>query len=281
MEDWGIKLKNCKNLIDWLNEKIFIVELEQVKLAAARDSWENDDVADSWDAEEEDEEEEDEVKVAEKVVKPSATTVTKKPVSKSSAIEVVEPESEQAKRERMNRLVKESDLENAIALFGISKSEINVDEVLEITKKEPGTWGLSHVIVVILIFLFLVSVKNVKKSNDTNDSGYFETTSPQTWSEFEALSAAIVKKLKTLDSSKHYPNFLETLFRALLSERDVPEIRKLANMASELMQSKQRDKLAQINAKKKAPPSLAGASKKSGGRADMMDFGDDDDYDGF
>lgn len=74
---------------------------------------------------------------------------------------------------------------------------------------------------------------------------------------------------------------METLFRALLMDRDVPEIRKLANMASELVATKQRDKLAQVNGKKKAAPSLVGASKKSG-RADMMDFGgDDDDYDGF
>lgn len=52
-------------------------------------------------------------------------------------------------------------------------------------------------------------------------------------------------------------------------------------MSSELAATKQREKLNQMNGKKKAAPSLAGASKKSG-RADMMDFGgDDDDYDGF
>ena len=74
---------------------------------------------------------------------------------------------------------------------------------------------------------------------------------------------------------------MESLFRTLLMDRDVPEIRKLANMASELVASKQRDKLAQMNGKKKAAPSLVGASKKSG-RADMMDFGSaDDDFDGF
>lgn len=113
------------------------------------------------------------------------------------------------------------------------------------------------------------------------NGGSFESAKPQTWSEFETLSGAIVKKFKTLETSKHYPNFLETLFRTLLMDRDVPEIRKLANMASELVATKQRDKLAQVNSKKKAAPSLVGASKKSG-RADMMDFGgDDDDYDGF
>jgi hypothetical protein len=93
---------------------------------AARDSWEDEDVADSWDAEEEEEE-------VVKVVKPVTSAAPKKTSVKSAA----EPEeTEQERKERMNRLIQESDLENAMALFGISKSEINVDEVLEITKKE-------------------------------------------------------------------------------------------------------------------------------------------------
>lgn len=129
--------------------------------------------------------------------------------------------------------------------------------------------------------LFSIVKKPESSATASNDGGYFESAKPQIWSEFETLSGAIAKKFKTLESSKHYPNFLETLFRTLLSDRDIPEIRKLANMASELVASKQRDKLAQVNGKKKAAPSLAGASKKSG-RADMMDFGcDDDDDDGF
>lgn len=96
---------------------------------AARDSWEDEDVANSWDAEEEEEE-----KVVEKVVKPVAAAPKK---AATKAVADSEPlESEQARKERMNRLIQESDLENAMALFGISKSEINVDEVLDITKKE-------------------------------------------------------------------------------------------------------------------------------------------------
>lgn len=98
----------------------------------------------------------------------------------------------------------------------------------------------------------------------------FDSANPQTWSDFESLSSVITKKLTTLEASKHYPNFLEHLFRTLLQDRDVAEIRKLANMANEAAAAKQREKL-----KKKAAPSLAGASKKSG-RADMMDFGGDD-----
>lgn len=129
--------------------------------------------------------------------------------------------------------------------------------------------------------LFVVKTKKPDTQTDEVVGGYFENAKPQSWSEFETLSVAISKKLKSLDTSKHYPNFLETLFRALLQDRDVSEIRKLSNMTAELVAMKQKDKLAQMCGKKKAAPSLAGASKKNV-RADMMDFeGDDDDFDGF
>lgn len=98
---------------------------------AVRDSWEDEEVADSWDAEEEVNEE----VVVTKVVE---TVKVSKPKKSAAVVESIEAEveTEQARKERMNRLIKESDLENAMALFGISKSEIDVDEVLEITKKE-------------------------------------------------------------------------------------------------------------------------------------------------
>lgn len=106
---------------------------------AARDSWEEEDVADSWDAEEE--EEVEEVKPV-KATKP--VTATKKPAATTTT--AAEPEeTEQARKERMNRLIQESDLENAMALFGLSKSDINVEEVLEITKKE-GTCVRAYLI---------------------------------------------------------------------------------------------------------------------------------------
>lgn len=109
---------------------------------AARDSWEEEDVADSWDAEEEEVEEREQQQQQEvKVVKPKEVKANKKSTTASSASNTIETEeSEQARKERMNRLIQESDLENAIALFGISKSEINVEEVLEITKKEGNAY---------------------------------------------------------------------------------------------------------------------------------------------
>ena len=102
---------------------------------AARDSWDDEGVADSWDAEEDETTEEiKEVFKAVEVVKsksaPKKSSITSNLNSDESG------ESEQSRKERLNRLIQESDLENAMALFGISKSEINVEEVLEITKKE-------------------------------------------------------------------------------------------------------------------------------------------------
>ena len=108
-------------------------------MAAARDSWEDEEVADSWDAEEEEEEGE-----VQKVVEPvkKAAAVPKKAAAPIAKIIAEEPqESEQARKDRLNRLIKESDLENAMALFGISKSDVNVDEVLEISKKEVNSVG--------------------------------------------------------------------------------------------------------------------------------------------
>lgn len=128
MGDWGKRRQTDearKVLITFL-------EFEQVKLAAARDSWEDEEVADSWDAEEEEAEVEVVVKKVVEVVKKAAPV----PAPKKAPVFEEPEESEQARKERMNRLIQESDLENAMALFGISKSEINVDEVLEITKKE-------------------------------------------------------------------------------------------------------------------------------------------------
>ena len=72
-----------------------------------------------------------------KVVEPVKKAVPVAPKKTVSPVAVEgSQESEQARKERLNRLIQESDLENAMALFGISKSEVNVDEVLEITKKE-------------------------------------------------------------------------------------------------------------------------------------------------
>lgn len=227
---------------------------EREQVVMAQKAWDDDDVADSWDVEEEEEEKKKKpapAPVVAPVAKPKPAAAAVKLHAKK---EEPEDETEQERRDRARRLVQESDLENAIALFGISKDQVNVDDILDVKK---------------------TSVKKEAAALQPS-GGYFESANPQSWNEFETLATTTCKKLKTLQSSKHYLNFLDTLIRTLLQDCEVSEIRKLANMASELASAKQRDKLAQMN-KKKAPPSLAGASKKSGGRDDMFDYDMDDD----
>lgn len=223
-------------------------------MVVVKESWENEeDVADSWDAEE------DEPVVTKAPVK--AAPAPAKPPAKAKAqpeAPAAGNETPEQQKQRLNRLIQESDLENAMALFGISKDQVNVDEVLGVEKK-PSSKSSS-------------SLAASSAAASSASASPFDAANPQSWSEFEAFSALISARLTAFEGSKHFPNFLEHLIRSLLVDREVPEIRKVANMASELAASKQRDKLAAVN-KKKAPPSLAGVSKK---RTDLMDFGDDD-----
>lgn len=63
-----------------------------------------------------------------------------------------------------------------------------------------------------------------------------------------------------------------------MSRRDVPEIRKIAGVLSDMAAVKLREK--QAAAKIKPPPSLKGAKKGSSGRYDDFDdFGDGDGFD--
>lgn len=68
---------------------------------------------------------------------------------------------------------------------------------------------------------------------------------------------------------------MENLAKTLVSDRDLPDIRKVAGSLTDLAALKQKEKLA---AAKKPAPSLAG-TKKSNMYADFGDF--DDDGDGF
>lgn len=70
---------------------------------------------------------------------------------------------------------------------------------------------------------------------------------------------------------------MENLSKALLLNKDVPEVRKVSSTLSDLAALKQKEKTAA--AKKKAAPTLGGAKKGGNAYADFDDF--DDDGDGF
>ena len=123
----GVRERASKQELTFFLFHSFLVEREQIVMA--KESWEEEEVADSWDAEEEEEQ-----------PMPAKAAVESKPVKETKQRgEVQAPaqtatESAAERKERLERAVKESDLENAMALFGISKGEVDVDEVLEVKK---------------------------------------------------------------------------------------------------------------------------------------------------
>lgn len=108
---------------------------------------------------------------------------------------------------------------------------------------------------------------------------WMDSLSPQTAKDFDAVAERLAKRLAAFSASKLYVPFVESLAKALLADKEVAEVRKVASALSDLAALKQKEKAAAL--KKPAPPTLAGA-KKAGNKSMYEDFGDfNDDGDGF
>ncbi|PJF18456.1 Eukaryotic translation initiation factor 3 subunit J [Paramicrosporidium saccamoebae] len=199
-------------------------------LAVVKDTWDDEeDVADAWDAEEE-------------PVVVETAKVPKKPKAKpaeSYVSDVPANETEHEKKARLERLIREKDLEHAMSLFGISAPEKTADSA-------PTT--------------------SIAQSP-------FDTMTPTTVPEFDQFTRLITKRLETFEASKNYPQFLEGLIHTLMSRRDVPEIRKVAGVLTDMASQKLKEKQAATKAK--PPPSLK--ATKGSGKYDAFDDYDDDD----
>lgn len=188
---------------------------------------EDEDVLDAWDAEEEEEE-----RPREKEKEPKAPSRTKsaseKPEGKASAGQKMVPtaatateptnETEAERRARLDKLVKERDLESAMELFGIGGQP----------KKSTttGTAGANTT----------PSQQSAAAAVAASPPYSFETASPGSMAEFDQFSRLISRKLEGLEGHRYYPQFLEGLVNTLVGRREAPEIRKisgvLANMAT-------------------------------------------------
>ena len=214
-------------------------------VAVVKEDWEDDeDVKDSWDAEEEEE-------APKPAPKPKAAPKPKPAANKTPAVPaVVEPvETEFERKQRLERLVQEKDLESAMNLFGVSDTRPN---------KDAAAAAAPSVVV---------------------QQSPFDAMDPTTPAEFDQFTRIITKRLEQLESKKNYSAFLEGLVNALMSRRDVPEIRKVAGILTDMAALKLKEKQAASKTSAKAPPSLKGTSKKGTGRFDDFDFVDGDGFD--
>lgn len=188
------------------------------------------------------------------VIPEKKTPAPKKPAAPAAAAVKEEPvETALERKLRLQKLQEAADLDNAMHLFGAE--HIVKDEDVKETHTAPP----------------------MATCIPPPQPDWLQSLAPKTQKDFDAIVDTLSAKFKTFDTNKLYIPFVESLTKALLADRDVPEIRKIGGVITDLASIKQKEKL---QAAKKPAPSLAGAKKSS--RNVYADFGDfDDDGDGF
>lgn len=153
----------------------------------------------------------------------------------------------EADRERQVRL---GDLEHTMDLMGIRGSEEYKRDIVEagLTKRTTATTGNVP---------SAIAQRVLTTTKDVDDLVKHITS----------------RELFPHSTSKLYPTLLETLFREICNTREVPELRRLASIVSDIAASKQK-------AVTKKKPQIEMGSKKSS-QYDMDDYDDDsnDDHD--
>ena len=219
------------------------------------DHWDEDnEVLDDWDVEE------PPTKPAEHRSKPIPVKPPKKniPVPAQPSQADVLNETEQERKARLEKLIRERDLDSAMSLFGFEN------------KGAKDTFTSSP----------------IKQQTSSLPGGAFEMANPTTVPEFDQFTLLISKKLTALQGSRHYPQFLEGLVTSLMGRRDAPEIRKVAGILSDMAAVKAKEKAAAASthggAKGKAAPAVSlkatKSSKGSGRFDDCFTCADDRDH---
>lgn len=220
------------------------------------DRWDEDnEVLDDWDIEE------PVTKPAEQRPKPASAKPSKKNIVAPTQPPhtIVLNETEQERKARLEKLIRERDLDSAMSLFGLENKGVQQDT----SSSSP-----------------------IKQQTSSLPGGAFEAANPTTVPEFDQLTLLISKKLITLEGSRHYPQFLEGLVTSLLGRRDAPEIRKVAGVLSDMATVKAKEKaaaaLAHGGVKGKAASAVSlkatKSSKGSGRFDDCFTYADDRDY---
>lgn len=158
-----------------------------------------EEVKDSWDAEDEPEE------------KPKP-----KPLPPPIKKEVKPPPqvARELTKEERDKEVKAADLEQAMELFGIKGVDAREAVGAVKSKAQPAPTPLPDVI-----------------SLGAKD--------PVSIPEFESLAKKLAFHLnQKFSTNQNYPMFLETLIRQIMTERDAPEVRKVSSILNELANSK-------------------------------------------
>jgi len=168
--------------------------------AASRpsDKWdgedEDDDVKDAWDAESEEEKTED----------PNAEKIVKVKKKKTLAQKIAEKE-EAAEQARLERLAQEEADRNLDTPEGKLAEKLRIQKMteendLKLAREMMGIGG---------------------------EGGVIDSMNPQTPSEFEELSKAVLEKFTSYESSECYQDFAENFVKNLCMSLTVPTLKKV------------------------------------------------------
>ncbi|KAI0018290.1 translation initiation factor eIF3 subunit [Xylariomycetidae sp. FL0641] len=237
----------------------------------------DDDVLDSWDAAEDSEVEREKAKkAAEAKAKADAEAAANKK-SKAQRIaehkaerarqlaesdEESEDEDEAARRERMRKTEKESDLKHAEDLFG--------DAGISLSSGRKPTVGSAVPV-------------DPNDPNKTIDLGSLKLFNPQTKGQFETLRETMVPIIAANYKKAHYTLFLQEFFKAVAKDLPSDQIKKLSSTMTALGNEKMKEeKAAEKGGKKtkaqKTKTQLVASrpEKVDTGTYENDDFGDDD-----
>lgn len=252
------------------------------------DEEEEDDLIDSWDAEEDSEVEREKAKVAaEKKAKADAEAAANK---KSKAQRVAEriaakkllaeqgsdsesEEDEAAKRERLRREEKRGDMEHAADLFGESLGGDDMFEGVGIPNTRTKKTAANAVV---------VDAADPAATVDLTKLPLFD---PHTAKQFTLLKETLTPLLAANSSKAQYALFLPDFVKAICQELSSDDIKKVASKLTafgneRMKEEKEKAKGGKKTKAQKGKVALAGARSAASGKDttvyDQDDFGDDD-----
>lgn len=219
-----------------------------------RESWEDDDVVEDWDADE-DEDNSTSLPPPPPLQKTIPQPKTQKAVVEEKKVASVDPyanETSAQRKARIERVQQQADLDSACSLFKMDNLSLGDDD----------------------------NSSNITSSNTASNSpaGEFYSSEPGNLNEFLALSAHITKRLETFQSQKSYLPFVENLVVSLLGKMELVEIRKVSSSITEVISQKQKERIALTKSAKKAIPSLKFNKQRDNVYDDLFPSADDDPF---
>ncbi|XP_056606322.1 eukaryotic translation initiation factor 3 subunit J-B [Triplophysa dalaica] len=216
------------------------------------DKWEgedeDEDVKDNWDDEEEEKEDEQKVEQNKTEVKPPEKKKLSAKIKEKENMEKKKLEELKNKETQMSyQLSPEEQLAEKLRL-----NKLQEEADLELARE---AFGLDTTV------------------NMTNNVSGIEAMCPSSKQDFVAFEKLLKEKFTQFETSVHYSNFLESLFRELCISLEVDDLKKISSSLSVLLSEKQRQEKEKKANKKKKKGVTPGGGMKANMKDNLVDYG--------